>query len=55
MIEDLRKKLKEDVWKLINNEQIEDKNDTFFIIVVFIIPIYVLIAVIYTLIKKLKK
>jgi len=34
MIEDLRKKLKEDVWKLINNEQVEAKNESFFIIVV---------------------
>jgi len=35
MIEDLRKSLKEDVWKLINNEETENKNDTFFIIAVF--------------------
>jgi len=34
MIEDLRKNLKEDVWKLINNEQIEAKNESFFIIAV---------------------
>jgi len=34
MIEDLRKKLKDDVWKLINNEQIEVKDENFFIIAV---------------------
>lgn len=34
MIEDLRKKLKEDVWKLINNENVEDKDENSFIIIV---------------------
>jgi len=34
MIEDLRKSLKEDVWKLINNEKINIKDKSFFMIVV---------------------
>lgn len=34
MIEDLRKKLKKEVWNLINNKEIEGIDDSFFIIVV---------------------
>jgi len=58
MIEDLRKSLKEDVWKLINNEEIEDKKDIFFIIVVFSILLEkqsFSLEEVMCLVKKLKK